>query len=108
MSGPRADPGNTIHQGEMEREMGERGGEKEKREKKREIQGEMLLSLTTKMEVRQGQTIRDHLTVASCACVAHTSPAPLKIIQGSSVVCRATSYTTVQLGLAVTETKSYN
>lgn len=71
MSGPRADPGNTIHQGEMEREMGELGGQKEKREKKREIQGEMLLSLTTKTEVRQGQTVRDHLTVASCVCCLH-------------------------------------
>lgn len=99
MSGPRADLGNTIHQGEMDGEMGERGGEKEKREKKREIQGEMLLSLTTKTEVRQGQTLRDHLTVASYTCAAHTSPGLLKIIQGASLVCRATSYTTVQLGL---------
>lgn len=51
MLGPRADPGNTIHQGEMDGEMAERGGEKDKR-KKREIQGGLLLSLTTKMEVR--------------------------------------------------------
>lgn len=55
-------------------------GEKEKREKKREIQGEMLLSLTTKMEVRQGQTVRDHLT--SCTYVAHTSPGPLQNYSG--------------------------
>lgn len=80
----------------------------EREERKKEIQGEMLLSLTTKTEVRQGQTVRDHLTVASCTCVAHTSPGPLKIIQGSSLVCRATSHTTVQLGCAVTETKCYN
>lgn len=34
MLGPRADPGNTIHQGEMDEEMAERGGEKDKREKR--------------------------------------------------------------------------
>ena len=58
----------------------------------------MLLSLTTKIEVRQGQTVRDHLTVASCTCVANTSP---KIIQGASLLCRATSYTTILLGFAL-------
>lgn len=100
MSGPRADPGNTVHQGgRWTGEMGERGGDKEKREKKREIQGEMLLSLPTKIEVRQGQTVRDYLTVASCTRVAYTSPSPLKIILGSSLLCRATSYTTAHLRL---------
>lgn len=50
-----------------------RGGEKKK---KRQIQGETLLSLTTKMEIRQGQTVRDHLTVNRLPlCVANTSPA---------------------------------
>ena len=44
MSGPRAGPGNTIHQGER-REMGVRGERGRKRE--REIQGEMLLSLSS-------------------------------------------------------------
>lgn len=73
------------------------GGEKEKREKKREIQGEVLLSLTTKVGVRQGQTVRDHLTVASC-----TSHGPLKIIQTSSLTCRATTYTTAHLGKILT------
>lgn len=61
-----------------------RGREKEER-KKREIQGEVLLSLTTKMEVRQGQTVRDHLTVAGCICDVPTRTGPLKITQGSSL-----------------------
>lgn len=46
----------------------EDGSEKDERKegKKREIQGEVLLSLTTKMEVRQGQIVRDHLTAERC------------------------------------------
>lgn len=91
-------PGKHYSPGRDGREMGVWGGQKGRREKKREIQGEMLLSLTTKMEVRQGQTVRDHLTVASCTCVANTSP---KIIQGASLLCRATSYTTILLGFAL-------
>lgn len=68
MSGPRTDKGNTIHRGggwirdTAEKEMGEKS-------KKREIQGEVLLSLTTKMEVRQGQIVGDHLTVEKCTGV---------------------------------------
>lgn len=69
----------------------------------------MLLSLTTKAEVRQGQTVRDHLTVASFTCVAHTSPVPPpKKMQVSSLVCGETSYNTANLGPEVAEAKIYD
>lgn len=72
MSGPRADTGNTIHRGEGWIRYGRGGREREgskEREKKREIQGEVLLSLTTKMEVKQGQIVEDHLTRERCTCL---------------------------------------
>lgn len=36
----------------------------------------MLLSLTTKTEVRQGQTIRDHLIAESCTCCSNQPRLP--------------------------------
>lgn len=70
MSGPRAEAGNGVHRGagrirdtaeRAEKERGERRGKKS--------QGEVLHSLTTKMEVRQGQIVGDHLTVEGCTCL---------------------------------------
>lgn len=91
MSWPRADPGNTIHQGEMKEEMGEvRGRERDERKKKRS------------KERCYSPTVRDHLTVASCTRVAHTSHGPLKITQGSALMCRAITYTTCHLGKILT------
>lgn len=67
MSGPRAEAGNGAHRGAgriRDTAEKERGG---RRGKKR--QGEVLRSLTTKMEVRQGQIVGDHLTVEGGTCL---------------------------------------
>lgn len=58
-------------------------GKRKRRKKQREIQGEVLLSLTTKMEVRQGQAVGDLPTEASSTCVVHTSRAPFRVTQDS-------------------------
>ena len=107
MSGPRADPGNTIHQGEMEAGYGRvRWGEREERKKRDPRRDVTLPNHQDEGKARsdsQGSSDSSKLYFRG----SHQSCSP-KIMQGPSQVSEESSYTTVELRPAVSEAISYS